>query len=162
VDGIDINDETVVTTTQNLSASAIQEFSAAQSSLDLSSEITSSGSVNVVTRSGTNALHGQGFYLFRDKRAGLANFPGGQDLPFQRNHFGGNLGGPIWKDKLFFFLDAEHIKQDAVSPVVFDPPFGFNATFGSPFRDTEALGKLDWSIGSIGFLKNAHAFYRFT
>src|SRR5713101_2412206 len=82
VDGVDISDETVGTTTQNISADAIQEFQASQSSLDLSTELTSSGAVNVVTRSGTNALHGQGFYLFRDKNAGMANFPGAQDLPF--------------------------------------------------------------------------------
>src|SRR5438477_2152852 len=54
VDGIDISDETVGTTTQNISAAAIQEFQASQSSLDLSSGLTSSGEVNVTTRSGTN------------------------------------------------------------------------------------------------------------
>ena len=52
VDGIDISDETVGTTTQNLPASSIQEFQVSQSSLDLSTELTSSGAVNVVTRSG--------------------------------------------------------------------------------------------------------------
>ena len=66
VDGIDISDETVGTTTQNLPASAIQEFQVSQSSLDLSTELTSSGAVNVVTKSGTNKWHGQAFYLFRD------------------------------------------------------------------------------------------------
>ncbi|HEX3586947.1 MAG TPA: carboxypeptidase regulatory-like domain-containing protein, partial [Candidatus Angelobacter sp.] len=66
VDGIDISDETVGTTTQNLPASSIQEFQVSQSSLDLSTELTSSGAVNVVTRSGSNKWHGQGFYLFRD------------------------------------------------------------------------------------------------
>src|SRR5258707_7616828 len=66
VDGIDISDETVGTTTQNLPASAISEFQVSQSSLDMSTELTSSGAVNVVTRSGTNKWHGQGFYLFRD------------------------------------------------------------------------------------------------
>ena len=54
LDGIDISDETVGTTTQNISAGAIDEFQLSQSMLDLSTELTSSGSVNVVTRSGTN------------------------------------------------------------------------------------------------------------
>jgi hypothetical protein len=54
VDGLDISDETVGTTTQNVPASAIQEFQIQQSSLDLSTELTSSGSVNVATKSGTN------------------------------------------------------------------------------------------------------------
>src|SRR2546426_241980 len=123
VDGVDISDETVGTTTQNISPSAIEEFQISQSSLDLSTELTSSGAVNIVTRSGTNDWHGEGFYLFRDKRAGFANFPGGQDLPFQRNHYGGRFGGPVWKDKVFFFLNAEHIKQDAFTPVTAPDPF---------------------------------------
>src|SRR5579864_891918 len=67
VDGIDISDETVGTTTQNLPASAIQESALQQSSLDLSTELTSSGSVNVTTKSGTNAIHGDAFYFFRDQ-----------------------------------------------------------------------------------------------
>src|SRR5262249_18792596 len=115
VDGIDISDETVGTTTQNLPASAIQEFQVSQSSLDLSTELTSSGAVNVVTRSGTNNWHGQGFYLFRDHSvaANIANF----DVPFQRNNFGGQLGGPIYKNKMFFFVDAERLKQDQIETV---------------------------------------------
>jgi len=110
VDGIDISDETVGTTTQNLPASAIQEFQVSQSSLDLSTELTSSGAVNVVTRSGSNKWHGEGFYLFRDSSAG-ADISNTQ-LPFQRNNFGGNIGGFLIKDKLFFFADAERLKQD--------------------------------------------------
>src|SRR3989449_7674509 len=110
VDGIDISDETVGTTTQNLPIGAIQESSLQQSSLDLSTELTSSGSVNVTTKSGTNGLHGEGFYYFRDQSLN-ANLPGASHNPFQRNQFGGNLGGPVIKDKLFFFLDAERTKQ---------------------------------------------------
>ncbi len=63
VDGVDISDETVGTTMQNISPSAIEEFQISQSSLDLSTELTSSGAVNIVTRSGTNDWHGEGFYL---------------------------------------------------------------------------------------------------
>src|SRR5882724_980850 len=115
VDGIDISDETVGTTTQNLPASAISEFQVGQSSLDLSTELTSSGAVNVVTKSGSNSWHGQGFYLFRDHSiaADIANV----DVPFQRNNFGGNLGGPIFKNKIFFFVDAERLKQDQIETV---------------------------------------------
>src|ERR1700746_2889533 len=66
VDGVDVSDETVGTTTTDIPASAIQEFQISQSSLDMSSELTSSGSVNVTTKSGTNALHGEAFGAFRD------------------------------------------------------------------------------------------------
>jgi carboxypeptidase family protein len=156
VDGIDISDETVGTTTQNLPASSIQEFQVSQSSLDLSTELTSSGAVNVVTRSGSNKWHGEGFYLFRDHSiaANIANV----DVPFQRNNFGGNFGGPIFKDKLFFFVDAERLKQDLNETVASGGPFAsIPGGFNSPFRDTNGLAKLDWHA-----TQNVHLFYRFS
>src|SRR5690348_8077463 len=156
VDGLDISDETVGTTTQNLPASSIQEFQVSQSSLDMSTELTSSGAVNVVTKSGTNKWHGQGFYLFRDHSiaANIANF----DVPFQRNNFGGELGGPIIKDKLFFFVDAERLKQDLIEAVSNGSAFtSLNGTFNSPFRDTNGVAKLDWNIND-----NYKMFYRFS
>ena len=61
VDGVDVSDENVGTTTQNVPMGAIQESSLQQSSLDLSTELTSSGSVSITTKSGTNTLHGEGF-----------------------------------------------------------------------------------------------------
>src|SRR5215472_3411509 len=123
LDGIDISDETVGTTTQNISAGAIDEFQLSQSTLDLSTELTSSGAVNVVTKSGTNTYHGEAFYLFRDASQ-AANFPTGIDPKgYQRNHFGGSFGGPLWKNKLYFFLNAERVKQDLLVPLAPAPPF---------------------------------------
>jgi hypothetical protein len=156
VDGIDISDETVGTTTQNLPASAIQEFQVSQSSLDLSTELTSSGAVNVVTKSGSNKWHGAAFYLFRDHSiaANIANV----DVPFQRNNFGGELGGPIFKNKLFFFVDAERLKQDLIETVASGGPFtSITGGFNSPFRDTNGIAKLDWTIS-----EKVKAFYRFS
>lgn len=157
VDGIDISDETVGTTTQNVSAGAISEFQLSQSTLDLSTELTSSGAVNVVTKSGSNKFHGEGFYNFRDKNAGIANFPGGQDTYFQRNQFGGNLGGKIINDKLFWFVNAERVKQSTFAPIVVSAPFNaIPPGYSSPFKDTTLLGKLDYN-GPRGM----KLFYRF-
>ncbi len=66
VDGIDVSDEIFGSTTTNIPASGIQEFQLSQSSLDLSTELTTSGAINVTTRSGTNAIHGEAFGFFRD------------------------------------------------------------------------------------------------
>ena len=156
VDGVDISDETVGTTTQNLPLGAIQESSLQQSSLDLSTELTSSGSVNVSTKSGTNSVHGEGFYYFRDQSLN-ADLPGASKNPFQRNQFGGDLGGPIIKDKLFFFFDAERTKQDLLDPVIPGGPFtGLVGSFNSPFREFETIGRIDWQPGKY------KVFYRFT
>ncbi len=156
VDGVDISDETVGTTTQNLPASSIQEFQVSQSSLDMSTELTSSGAVNVVTRSGTNKWHGQAFGLFRDHTLAAKIAP--SELYFQRNNFGGNLGGPILKDRLFFFFDVERLKQDSGAPVINGATFSaLNGSFNSPFRDTQGIAKLDWRIS-----ETTHMFYRFS
>src|SRR5580700_5447559 len=157
VDGLDISDETVGTTTQNVPASGIQEFQIQQSSLDLSTELTSSGSVNVTTKSGTNKYHGEGYYAFRDQMLD-ANLPGGSDNFFQRNQYGGNFGGPILKDKLFFFLDVERTKQDLINPVLSSGPFSsIIGNYSSPFREVEGLGRIDWQINN-----NYKFFYRFS
>lgn len=157
VDGGDVSDETVGTTTTDIPSSAIQEFQLSQSTLDLSSELTSSGSVNVVTRSGTNDYRGEVFYLFRDSRVGAAALPGPK-APFQRNQFGGNAGGPIIKNELFFFADGERTKQDLFAPVPLPAPFSsFSGGFNSPFRENDLLGKLDWQPKSA-----MRVFYRFS
>jgi hypothetical protein len=157
VDGLDISDETVGTTTQNVPEGAIQEFQIQQSSLDLSTELTSSGSVNVTTKSGTNAYHGEGYYYFRDQSLD-ANLPGASNNYFQRNQFGGNFGGAFIKDKLFFFVDGEHTKQDLLNPVLSGAPFqATTGNYDSPFRETEVIGRLDWQINN-----NYKSFFRFS
>jgi Carboxypeptidase regulatory-like domain len=163
VDGIDISDENVGTTTQNISSETIQEFQIAQSNLDISTSITSSGSVNVVSRSGTNSFHGSGFYNFRDQRAGNAEPTGYTPIPgvdadyMQRNNPGGSLGGPILKDKLFFFGGGEHFSQNVFNPVIFGGPLA-SANGGYPvkFRESELLGRLDYNAPH-----GIHAFARF-
>jgi hypothetical protein len=155
VDGVDVSDENVGTTTEDIPASAISEFSVAQSTLDLSNSLTSSGAVNVVTKSGTNAFHGEGFGLFRDSSQ-AATFPG-DGTTFQRSQYGGSFGGAIIKDKLFFFVDGEKILQHAAAGVLIGQPLdSFSGTFGAPFHDGEALGRIDYLIS-----KNVKAFARF-
>jgi hypothetical protein len=112
--------------------------------------------VNVTTKSGTNALHGEGFYYFRDQSLDAA-LPGGSNNPFQRNQYGGSLGGPILKDRLFFFADAERTKQDFLNPVLPGGPFSaLTGNFNSPFRDPQLVGRLDYNAGPFKL------FYRFS
>lgn len=158
VDAIDVNDEEVGGTTQNVPLSAIQEFHLQQSSLNPSTGLTSSGSVDVVTRSGSNDYHGQAFYLIRDHRIAAA-LPGGGDSPFQRNQFGGAFGGALIKDKLFFYLAGERVKQDLTSPVLPGGPFSnLKGSFSAPFRDNQGSGRLDYLLDP----NNYHLFYRFS
>ncbi len=121
VDGVDISDETVGTTTQNIAQSSIQEFQVASSSLDLSTELTSSGTVNVVTKSGTNQIHGGAYYYGRSDQISARIAP--KDLAFGRKQFGGDLGGPIIKNRLFFFGDVERNRPDAAESGAIDRRF---------------------------------------
>jgi hypothetical protein len=160
VDGVDISDETVGTTTLDVPASSIQEFSVAQSNLDLSNELTSSGAVNVTTKSGTNAYHGEAFGIFRDHAIGSASLPHATSLPspyYQRNQEGGNFGGPIIKDKLFFFADGERTLQHLGAPVLEAAPYdGYSGFFPAPFTDQELEGRVDYQL-----TKSARLFARF-
>src|SRR5882757_3489155 len=70
--------------------------------------------VNVVTKSGTNQMHGSVFEFFRNNALDARNYFNDTSLkqnPFHNNQFGGSLGGPIFKDKTFFFIDYEGLRE---------------------------------------------------
>ncbi|MGA3315082.1 MAG: carboxypeptidase regulatory-like domain-containing protein [Candidatus Korobacteraceae bacterium] len=147
VDGTDISDETVGTTTGNIAASAIQEFQIAQSTMDLSNDLSSSGVVNVSTKSGTNTIHGEAFEYYRDSNvdASLPKPAGFPDPNYHRNQYGGSVGGALIKDKLFYFAEGDGTNQNLFVPVEFAAPFNtFSGGFNSPFSNPNALGRLDF------------------
>jgi len=147
VDGLDISDETVGTTTQNIAQSSIQEFQVASSSLDLSTELTSSGTVNVVTKSGTNQIHGGAYYYGRSDQISARIAP--EVLAFGRKQFGGDLGGPLIKNRLFWFGDVERTDQTLQNPVQLNGDFStLSGSFGAPFAQREYMGRLDYNIRS--------------
>jgi outer membrane receptor protein involved in Fe transport len=116
IDGMDNNERVIGTIGVRPSIDAIQEFKV-QTNL-YSAEIgrTSGGVVNILTKSGTNNFHGTLFEFLRNDKFdanGNYNFTGGAQLPkqkFRQNQFGGSLGGPIIKDRTFFFGDYEALK----------------------------------------------------
>src|SRR5581483_11906069 len=113
VDGIDVTDETVGTTVANLSDDAVAEFQLSRSSLDLSTSLTSSGAVNVVTRSGSNDLHGSVFFFGRNQgmSAKQAVDQVGPNGDFHRYQIGYRAGGKFISDKLFWFSNWEAFYQ---------------------------------------------------
>ena len=160
VDGGSVVDNIVGTTVQNFSQEIVQEFQIGISNFDLSTGASATGSVNVISRSGSNQFHGAGYLYWRD--ASFAAFPSlsrldaihgvppdvqTDKIPFDREQFGGTFLGPIKKDKVFFFTNVEYNNQDAVSLHVLAPQIqGFNGFTSSPFNELLATGKLDWTI----------------
>lgn len=155
LDGIDISDERAGSTTQNVSLGAVQELSLQQSVPDISGELAAGGSVNLITKSGSDGFHGDGFYFFQDQSLNALQ-PGHFSNAFQRNQFGGSVGGRIIPDKLFFFVSGEHNKQSLQQPVMPGAPFtALAGTFNSPYDETDGVGRIDWTPGKY------QVFYRF-
>jgi hypothetical protein len=108
-----------------ISADAVQEFQVETSSYSAEFGGASGGTINTVTKSGTNGFHGSAFEFFRNRtldaidRYSTVNVLGvisPFNPPEKRNQFGGTIGGPIMKDKLFFFFSEE--SQRRTFPIV--------------------------------------------
>ena len=109
---------------------ALQEFSVASGGLAAATGMHSGASVNAVTKSGTNAFHGNAFEFFRDERFNSKAYfaaigPDGKKSGdgLSKNQFGGTLGGPIVQDRLFFFAGYERnrIRQTTQDNLAFLP-----------------------------------------
>jgi hypothetical protein len=83
---------------------AMQEFKVTTSAQDASAVGHAGASVDVVTKSGTNVFHGDAFEFLRNSAANSRDFFASKPDGLKRNQFGGTFGGPIKKDKLFFFF----------------------------------------------------------
>jgi len=146
LEGIDVTDETVGTTTANFSTDAVQEFNLQRSSFDLSTSLTTSGAVSIASRSGSNKFSGSGFYFKQDDRFDAR--PGFEaDKPeFNRDQEGYRFGGPFVKDKLFFFSSFERLNQlDFASFTSGDFP-ALSTSSGLPIKTRYALNRIDWQV----------------
>ncbi len=156
IDGIDVTDETVGTTTSNISQDAVQEFQLQRSSLDVSTSLTSSGSISIISRSGGNDYHGGAFYdYFNQDMSARLNF-NREAEPINRKRTGVHFGGPIRKEKLFFFANWERHYQTE-QKILETPTFPQQSgSAGFPIGIRYTTGRLDWNASSA-----VRAFYRF-
>jgi hypothetical protein len=112
LDGVDNNDSMVNTLIIYPAVEDIAEFRTTTSVAPAEFGRAGGAVVQVATKSGTNAIHGSA-YWFNRSREGAANvFSETQPPELSRNQFGASLGGPIWKNKLFAFLDYQGWRQD--------------------------------------------------
>jgi hypothetical protein len=145
------------------SQEVVQEFQISTVNFDLTTGLTDGASVNVVTRSGSNALHGTAFYFFRDRNLAaypaLARDPANPNPFFQRRQFGFALGGPVRRDRLFFFGNWERNEQrGVVATTLLGQDFAhFSRITPSPLFGDQLSVRVD------GRIFNAHtAFVRYS
>ncbi|MDE3110421.1 MAG: carboxypeptidase regulatory-like domain-containing protein, partial [Acidobacteriota bacterium] len=135
------NDGTIYTGIPVPSPDAIQEFKVQTSTYDASYGRNPGANVNVSTKSGTNEFHGSAFEFFRNSVLNADDFfyvktPGHPHQVFNQNQFGGTIGGPVKKDKFFFFFSYRGTRsKNAVAPQGSD----FGASLLAPPFSSPAL-----------------------
>jgi hypothetical protein len=158
-----------------ISLEAVKEFQVVADGGSAEFGRSSGGFINVVTKSGTNQFHGSGFLFFRDEKLTSQN-PDAVEakLPtddFRQYQFGGSLGGPIKRDRAFFFFAYDQNKGDSRKPNRIDPRLV--QIFATRFNDPDEqgiiertsganalLGKLDWNVNAKNLLTLRHNYSR--
>ncbi len=119
VNGVDVQEHMNGGTSVIPNLDSIEEFRVLTNNFDPEYGNYNGGMVNVITKSGSNAFHGDAFEFLRNTDLDARNFFDATVGTFQQNQFGGTLGGPILKNKLFFFADYQGTRtiEGIASPV---------------------------------------------
>lgn len=155
-----------------ISQDAVREFQVNADAYSAEFGRAGGGVINTVTKSGTNDFHGSGFWFYRDQSMN-ANDPvnklyGLPKSPFHFNQFGATGGGPIRRNRLFFFFDYEGLRSNIPNAVFINLPAGFQlssdpaiagfqhvaldylrpraASWVWPISQNNYLGKIDWQL----------------
>ena len=167
IDGVDTNDDVVGGSIQNISQEAIKEFQIATNRFSAQLGRSGSSVINVVTKSGTNELHGSGSFYFRD--SALQGLPATFDRsldespPFDRQQYSFTLGGPIKRDKAWFFGSIENRNQDGVVLVGTRDLATRTIRRGfadSPLDDFMTTERVDWNPSEYDILNFRYSFQR--
>ena len=154
VDGVAVDDRMNGGTAQNFSQETVQEFQVERFSFDPASAMSGAGGINIATRHGTNNPHGAAFVYYRDHN--MAAYPGlHRDLKhpdpfFARKQSGFRLGGPLKKDRVFWFANFEHDRQTAALAVQNNHPIfsKLDVIYPSPLTFNQFNLRMDGRLGN--------------
>ena len=114
INGVDNKDNTVGGPVMQLPLEAVQEFVISTQRFSAANGRSEGAAINLITKAGSNKYHGSAFGFFREQQFNAANVfeqKSGQKGPYSRQFFGGSVGGPIVKDKLFGFFAFERQRE---------------------------------------------------
>jgi hypothetical protein len=141
LDGADNNERLIGTAAVRPSIDAIAEMNVQTNNYSADVGRTGGGVINVITRAGTNQFHGDVFEFFRNDILNANNYNFGAKLPkgeWRQNQYGGSLGGPVRKDKLFFFGSYEGYRLvQGSAPSVSIVPTLYEEQHPGDFSDTD-------------------------
>jgi hypothetical protein len=168
VDGGDNNDEVVGGTLSNFPQDSIQEFQIATARF--TAEVGRSGNsiINIVTKSGTNEYHGSLFDYERNRHLQALPYTFDRSLPtppFDREQFGGSIGGPLKTNKLWWFASVEYRNQNAAIETGtrdFATQTILDTSAAAPLRDALFSTRLDYQVNASNTLTARYSFNRST
>jgi hypothetical protein len=150
VNGVDFTDQVNGLSRARFSQDAVQEFRVINNRFDAEIGGSAGGALSIITKSGTNAMTGTVFGFFRDSQL---RSKGELDLKknddYSRHQLGFTLGGPVMRDKLFYFASLEQINEDNIT--LYRPGGAFAsqaADVARPFDQTLLFGSLDLNMSS--------------
>jgi hypothetical protein len=176
VDGLSANDDAAGFSGISYSVDAVAEFQVVTSGAQAELGRALGGYVNVITRSGTNASRGEVYGYFRHDSLNAPNALSGTKLPMNQQQFGASHGGPLVRDRTFYFVNLEHRTLDQTGLVTISPEnvSAINARLaavgypGSPVATgpfpiglgtTHALAKIDHSFSPSDRLSLRYSLY---
>ena len=176
VDGLSANDDAAGLSGMPYGVDAVDQFQVVTSGGQAELGRALGGYVNVVTKSGTNALRGDGYGYFRDDSMNAPNALSGTALPMSQKQYGFSLGGPVMRDRTFFFGNVEQrlLDQTGLTTISDASVAIINARlaavgypgapiatgiYPNPVHSVNVMGKLDHQIGGRDHVSVRYSLY---
>jgi hypothetical protein len=179
VDGLSANDDAAGLSGIPYGVDAVEQFQVVTSGGQAELGRALGGYINVVTRSGTNTLHGTAYDFMRDDRFNGRNALSGQKLPMDQQQYGGSLGGPLVRNRTFYFSNFEQRLLDQTGLVTILPEnvpvinarlaaAGYQGSqistgeYPNPVHSANFLGKVDHRVSGSDQLSVRYSSYHVT
>jgi hypothetical protein len=165
IDGTDNNDVSVTISTLDIVPEAVAEFQIQTNAYNVEFGRNSGGQFNVITKSGTNTLRGEAWEYYRGSRLNARdNLEKGNNLDEpargNRNQFGGGVGGPIVRNRMFFYgllqADRERNAGALQTTIRMPTPAGFAQLSSVPLGDGQTAASRQAVLDRIGFLRDLY------